>query len=92
MESCRIIRRNDDLPHQTLDGRVVVVDAKAGKVHLLNGTGSRIWTLLEQGTSASSLLASLRDEYSLETEAQDQEVRLFLEELLALGLVVSTED
>src|SRR5574337_1094436 len=51
MKSSRAFRRNDALPYQVLDGRVVIVDAKAGKVHLLNGTASRIWSLLDQAAT-----------------------------------------
>jgi PqqD family protein of HPr-rel-A system len=89
MKSCRIIRRNHDLPFQVLADQVVVVNPRAGKVHLLNGTASRIWALLEHETNAESVLASLREEYLLSSSDQEREVESFLEALEELALAVS---
>ncbi len=92
MESSRMIRRNQDLPFQTLAERVVVVNARSGKVHLLNGTASRIWGLLERGTDAERILATLKEEYEIHSPDQEREVVIFLKELEELGLAAPASE
>ena len=61
----RRFRRNDDVAFQSLVDQVVIVDARTREVHVLNGTGSRIWALLEHEQSAADLARVLAEEYAL---------------------------
>lgn len=92
MEMLKKLRRNDQLPFQTLDGEVVVVDPKAQKVHVLNCTASRIWELLENEIDLQGLIDALTEEYDLISPERVQEVRSFLNELEEQGLAVSERE
>jgi hypothetical protein len=82
-----IYRRADDLPFRTLGEETVVVNTRTREVHVLNGTGSRIWTLLSPARSVSDLVQALDGEFDLEAEEAAGEVTAFVEELVDKGLV-----
>jgi hypothetical protein len=77
----RRYRRRDDVAFQSLLDQVVIVNARAREVHVLNGTASRIWGLLERETSVAELAGALRAEYAVEASRAEAEVESFLLEL-----------
>lgn len=85
----RLFRRNDDLAFQGLLDQVVIVDARTRQVHVLNGTASRIWSLLEHETSAADLARALGQEYVVEAADAQAEVESFLRELEEKGLATA---
>jgi PqqD family protein of HPr-rel-A system len=83
-------RRAEALPFQKLDEETIVVDPRSREVHLLNGTGARIWDLLETGSSLDQLVEALGEEYEGATpEELRGEVEAFLHDLGGKGLLVS---
>ena len=82
--------REEALPFQRLDEETIVVDPRSREVHLLNGTGARIWDLLETGSSLDQLVEALGEEYEGATpEELRGEVEAFLHDLGGKGLLVS---
>ena len=86
----RRFRRNDDVAFQSLMDQVVVVSARTREVHVLNGTGSRIWALLEHEASAADLAQALCGEYAVGAADAEAEIEMFLRELEEKGLVAPT--
>ena len=64
-------------------------------LHLINGTyygldavGTRIWGLLKDGIAASDICRRLADEYGVDVATIEADVRSFLSDLAAQGIVV----
>jgi hypothetical protein len=74
-----------------LDGEVVVLDLDSGKYYDINAVGSRIWTLLERPIAVGALIDALVGEFEVKREACEMEVRAFLRELGASGLIDVSE-
>ena len=89
MADSSIYRRRARLPFRQLAGQTVILNPKERNVHLLNGTGSLIWELLEAQRSAEDLVDLLNgeDSFDADREQMAREVRAFLEELSSKGLV-----
>jgi|SRR6185369_15202882 len=70
-----------------LDGEVVVLSIAGGQYYDMNEVGSRIWALVERPISVAALIDLLVGEFEVEREICEREVRAFLRELHAGGLV-----
>lgn len=79
--------RADDLPFRTLGEETVVVNTRTREVHVLNGTGSRIWSLLSPARSLADLVHALEGEFELPAETAAREVAAFVGDLVDKGLV-----
>ena len=66
----------------------VLLSMQTGEYYGLNPVGASIWRLIQQPHTVGGLVAALMDEYEgvTEDECRD-EVRSFLEEMIALELV-----
>jgi hypothetical protein len=87
MNTIETYRRADDLPFRTLGEETVVVNTRTREVHVLNGTGSRIWTLLSPPRSLADLVQVLEGEFELQAETAAHEVATFVGDLVDKGLV-----
>jgi hypothetical protein len=70
-----------------LGGEVVILDLKAGVYHGLDGTGTRIWTLLQEPRLVSDIRDTIIQEYDVEPERCESDLLGLLDELAAKGLV-----
>ncbi len=59
--------------------------------YALNATGLVVWTLLARGADLESVAEGLSREFDVEPEQAREDSRAFLQELLALGLVVRAQ-
>lgn len=80
-------RRAEALPFRTLGEETVVVNTRTREVHVLNGTGSRIWTLLGPGRTVADLVSALEAEFELDPASAEHEVTAFVSDLVDKGLV-----
>jgi hypothetical protein len=80
-------RRADELPFRTLGEETVVVNTRTREVHVLNGTGSRIWGLLSSARSLAGLVEALEEEFALDPTVAMDEVAAFVGDLVDKGLV-----
>jgi Coenzyme PQQ synthesis protein D (PqqD) len=82
-------RRKERLPFRRLDAETVIVNPRDREVHVLNGTGSRIWELLETAATVPELIRALEREGKFEVAALAlvRDVTSFLEDLARKGLV-----
>jgi hypothetical protein len=79
--------RTEHLPWRKLDHQTVIVNPRNREVHVLNGTGSVIWSLLGEGRSIASLVGALRRDFEGEETAVVHDVTRFLADLTHKGLV-----
>ena len=80
-------RRVEELPFRTLGEETVVVNTRTREVHVLNGTGSRIWNLLSPPLSLTALVRALESEFELDPTGAEGEVAMFMGDLVDKGLV-----
>jgi Coenzyme PQQ synthesis protein D (PqqD) len=73
---------------RTMGNDQVILNLATGTYFGLDGVGSRIWQLLVEGSSVSQLQATLVEEYSVQTVALEEDVRILLDSLLQQGLIV----
>jgi hypothetical protein len=89
-------KRNHELPFQSLEEEAVVVNPKTREVHVLNGTGARIWELLGTEHTLDELVHALEEEFEPGEEAKAdpstlrREVATFVRDLARCQLVNET--
>lgn len=81
--------RTEGLPHRTLGDETVVLNVQTREVHVLNGTGSLIWSLLDSAHSLTQLMVVLAKDFALDPSAAEPQVAAFLADLLDKGLVTA---
>lgn len=82
-----MVTRNDEPVAVEVDRSVVMMSIDQGMYFGLEGTGPRIWALLEQPRSVRQLCEALMGEFAVEPEVCRREVCTFLEELRRAQLV-----
>jgi hypothetical protein len=83
------------LPFRRLDQETVIVDPRNRQIHVLNGTGSAIWALLEKGRTIPDLVSALTGDEGGGAAGFDgdslviaRDVETFIADLAGRGLVV----
>jgi len=82
-----IIRRATNLVSSEIGGEVVILGARTGRYYGLDGPSAEVWRLLECPTSLDQIKRALLEEYEVEPEQCEQELRVMLAELQAEGLI-----
>ncbi|GAB7002831.1 hypothetical protein JCM18899A_03020 [Nocardioides sp. AN3] len=82
-------RRPDGLAVVEGDQRTVILDLSAPErpPFVLTGAGTAIWAAVDGTRSASEIVSTVAAEHGLEDGAVDHDVRAFLADLAARGLV-----
>lgn len=83
-----IYQRSDSALSTDIKGSAMLMSMDSGDYFELEATGARIWDLLEHPTSLAEICASLHARYAVSEEQCRQEAGRFLDQLLALGLVI----
>ncbi|MEE4173070.1 MAG: PqqD family peptide modification chaperone [Xanthomonadales bacterium] len=76
-----------DVLFQVVDGEYVLLEVESGKYFGLNEVGSRIWSLLESGTSLEDTIDQLQAEYAVERDTLEADVNALLARLADAGLL-----
>lgn len=84
------ITRNEDLLSGLVDDEAVIMSIESGSYHLINETGRRIWELLEQPRTAAEICDILSEEFAVDQETCQTEVRQFLVALQDRRVVLVT--
>lgn len=71
------------------DGRFAILNLDATQPVVLTGTGAAIWSALDDCDSVTSLASKLSVDYDIEIENLIPQIRNFLEQLVAQGLIVT---
>ena len=67
--------------------RTVLLDFQSGQYYGLDEVGTRVWDLLQSGTSAHQVAEQLEREYAAPRAVLEADVRALLMELHSAGLV-----
>ncbi len=80
-------RRRLDLPSEHYEGEVIVVEPQTSTMHALTGVGPFLWERMDGETSVEALAGALCERYEVEADQALADVRAFVAELVAEGLV-----
>jgi PqqD family protein of HPr-rel-A system len=70
-----------------VDDEVVVLHLPTGTYHGLNGVGAHLWARLAEPRRVADLVASVADACDVDPAVCESDVRAFVADLAALGLV-----
>jgi hypothetical protein len=70
-----------------LDDEAVVLNLRSGSYHGLNEVGARVWQLLAEPRSVSSVADAIVSEYDVDRTRCQADILVLLEELLDQGLI-----
>lgn len=70
-----------------LAGEAIILELDAGMYYGLDAIGTRIWKLIQQPTSVSSLCDTLLDEYEVDPECCEHDLLALLRDLAANKLI-----
>ena len=76
-----------DLAIENVDGELIVLDKRAGKVHQLNSSASFVWNCLSDGLAIDKIALMLSETYDIEPENALYDVRTALAQFKDLALV-----
>lgn len=83
--------RNPSCEAMELDGETMILNPDGYTLTQLNPVASYCWSLLGEAHSAASLAAAVRIQYEGADLAVEQDITLFLHELMECGLLAATE-
>jgi hypothetical protein len=83
-----LFRQDLRIPCQRIEGQAVLVVPAKSEMHLLDDVGSFLWAELRKPRSAKDLAASVCEEYDVDPERAERDVRAFLDVLAGKGLVI----
>ena len=86
-----ILKQSDNILMQTLDDDIIMADINTGNYFGLDLTGRRIWELIEQPAKLEDICARLAQEYEVDPASCEQEVVVFVNELVEKGLIQVVE-
>lgn len=82
-----IVVSAQDQVSTNLEGQLVVLNLKSGTYYGLKAVGARIWELIQQPVSVSTVCAQIQDEYEVSPELCQKDVVSLLGTLEQSGLV-----
>lgn len=75
------IVRSPDQVSGDLDGKIVLLSIENGQYYNMNEVGSRIWALLEESMTVSTLIDRLLTEFEIDRATCEKETFAFLAQL-----------
>jgi len=82
-----VIVANQEQISSDLGGEAVILNLKTGVYHGLNEVGALIWTLIQEPKVVRDIKQILLQEYEVEPNQCDRDLKALLEDLLAAGLI-----
>jgi Coenzyme PQQ synthesis protein D (PqqD) len=79
--------REDSVFWRESDGEIVALDADASRYYSANPSAAVLWKRLAEGATEADLAETLRARYGLAPDAAEKDVRTFLDDLAARGLL-----
>lgn len=87
MGSDMLVTRRDGMIEAEVDGELVALHVEKGTCYGFNPTATRIWALLATPQRISELRDRLLEEYDVDADSCEREVRELLGELERDGLI-----
>ncbi len=82
-----VFARSLDLVASEIEGEVVILGIETSHFYNLNRVGSRIWDLLDTPKRIPEICEALMTQFNVSATDCQSEVRVFIERMLAQGLV-----
>jgi hypothetical protein len=73
---------------QPQDDQALIVTPATSTLHILNGTGTYIWKLLENRIKITDIVNKICNEFEIKEEQAETDIRSFIEELSGKGVVI----
>jgi hypothetical protein len=89
MTASSVLRPSPDVIFRELEGEAVLLDLASGRYFGLNAVGTRIWMLLESGSTVGDAAAALAAEFEADADQIARDVDDLVAELSARGLLVA---
>jgi ubiquitin-protein ligase len=70
-----------------LEGEAVILDTAASEYYGLNEVGTRIWTLLQEPRTLDEIVKVLVEEYSVDRDQCEEDVRKLLNQMTEKNLL-----
>lgn len=83
-----LLRLAPDLVASPMDGEIVAMSVDRGAYYGIGGVGPRIFELLQQPVSFSSIVDTICSEYEVDRTECEASLRPFVDELLQHGVAV----
>lgn len=77
-----------DVAFEELGGHAVLLQLEGGVYYKLNGSGSRIWALIQEHGDLDRIQSALETEYEVDPQTAKRDVARLIQELESRGLVV----
>jgi hypothetical protein len=87
LENDSVVSRRGELIEAEVDGELVALHVDNGVCYGFNNTATRIWSLIEQPKRVSEIRDVLVEEYEVEPEACEVQLRDLLRDLEKDGLI-----
>lgn len=87
LTSDTLLHQNPDILAAELGEETVMMSMAHNKYYGLDDVGSRIWALLLQPRTLAELCTTLQQEFEVDAETCEREVKVFVERLVNAGLV-----
>lgn len=87
MTDTTVLSRRAGLMAADMNGSAVMMDIMTGKYYNLGQVGGRIWELLEEPMTVSTLVQKLTAEYDVSAEQCRADITPFLNTMLERGLL-----
>lgn len=78
-----------DAVESRVGDETVLLHLKSGTYFGLDQTGTRIWAMLKEGMAPAAICGRLTEEFDVEADAAEADVRRFLSELKANDILVN---
>jgi hypothetical protein len=88
----RRLRIADDVLSRRFIDETLILRLEGEVYFSLDGVGSSIWDLLDQGTSLARVVEVLSEQYEVATSQLEADVRSVLLDLLEIGLIVLVDE
>jgi hypothetical protein len=82
-----LLIRNSDLIGADMDGEMVMMSINKGVYYGINGVGSRIWALLENEISITTITQMICAEYAVNAPQLQTDLIVFIKEMIKNDLV-----
>jgi hypothetical protein len=79
---------NPKVIFEEVEGESILLQLEGGIYYKLNGSGSRIWALLQEHDQIDDVHGALVDEYRVDPEVAKKETERLVSELEKSGLIV----
>jgi hypothetical protein len=82
-----VVRRDESLLTQELDGEVLIAHLESGNFYSLGASAKRIWDLIDFPRSVQEICQALLQDYAVDSTTCERDVLAFLATLVEKGVI-----